>query len=61
MRCALCGREIKGKDYISMNIPDKEDIYVHSVPCEWYVSEGNMDTDTNILWGEYEKSEDENP
>ncbi len=25
---------------------NQEDIYVHSVPCEWYVSEGNMDDAT---------------
>ncbi len=47
MKCILGGREIKGNDYILMSTPNQEDIYVHSVPCEWYVSEGNMDADTN--------------
>ncbi len=36
MKCAMCGREIKGMDYIRVNVPNQEDIYVHSVPCEWY-------------------------
>ncbi len=48
MKCAFCGREIKGKDYIHVSNPGKEDIYVHSVPCEWYDFEGNTDDDTNI-------------
>ncbi len=47
MKCALCGREIKGKDYICVNVSNQEDIYVHSAPCEWYASEGNVDADTN--------------
>ncbi len=53
MKCILCGREIKGNDYILMSTPNQEDIYVHSVPCEWYASEENIDVninaDTNIL------------
>jgi hypothetical protein len=36
MKCAMCGREIKGRDYIHVSTPDKKEIYVHSVPCEWY-------------------------
>ena len=46
MKCALCGREIKGMDYIYLSTPDKKGIYVHSAPCEWYASEGNMNDDT---------------
>jgi hypothetical protein len=46
MKCALCGREIKGRDYIYLSTPDKKGIYVHSAPCEWYASEGNMNDDT---------------
>ena len=45
MKCALCGREIKGRDYIRVNAPDQKDFYVHSMPCEWYVSEGDVDND----------------
>ncbi len=41
----MCGREIKGRDYICVNAPDKEDIYVHSMPCEWYESEENIKND----------------
>ncbi len=43
MKCAMCGREIKGMDYIRVNVPNKEDIYVHSAPCEWYTAEENRD------------------
>ncbi len=43
MKCAMCRREIKGPDYIRVKVPNKEDIYVHSAPCEWYVSEENRD------------------
>ncbi len=43
MKCAFCKREIKGKDYIHVSNPGKKDIYVHSVPCEWYEFEGNTD------------------
>jgi hypothetical protein len=46
MKCALCGREIKGRDYIYLSTPDKKGIYVHSAPCEWYASEENMNDDT---------------
>jgi len=35
MNCALCGNEIKGRDYINASTPEKE-IYVHSMPCNWY-------------------------
>ncbi len=27
MKCALCGREIKGKDYIRVNTPDQKGIH----------------------------------
>ncbi len=43
MKCAMCGREIRGKDYIHTSTPDKKDIYVHSMPCEWYDFEENAD------------------
>ncbi len=43
MKCAFCGKEIKGKDYIHVSNPGKEDIYVHSVPCEWYENERDTD------------------
>jgi hypothetical protein len=35
MKCALCGTEIRGRDYINASTPEKE-IYVHSMPCDWY-------------------------
>ena len=35
MKCALCGNEIRGRDYINASTPEKE-IYVHSMPCDWY-------------------------
>ncbi len=41
----MCGREIKGRDYIRAAVPNKEDIYVHSMPCEWYDSEENIAND----------------
>ncbi len=44
MKCAFCGKEIKGRDYINASTPEKE-IYVHSMPCEWYENEGNTDDD----------------
>jgi hypothetical protein len=43
MKCAKCGREITDRDYISVNVPGQKEIYVHSVPCEWYESEVNRD------------------
>ncbi len=43
MKCALCGNEIRGRDYIHVSTPDQKGIYVHSVPCEWYDFEGNTD------------------
>ncbi len=43
MKCAFCGKEIKGRDYIHVSNPGKTDIYVHSVPCEWYESEESTD------------------
>ena len=43
MKCAKCGKEIKGTDYISAGVPNKEDIYVHSLPCDWYDNEGNIE------------------
>ena len=49
MKCAMCGREIIGRDYIYVSTPDKKGIYVHSAPCEWYEDEGNKDADTDIL------------
>jgi hypothetical protein len=45
MKCAKCGKEITGKDYIHAEVPDQEDIYVHSMPCEWYDRDENMDND----------------
>jgi hypothetical protein len=35
MKCALCGNEIRGRDYINASTSEKE-IYVHSMPCDWY-------------------------
>jgi hypothetical protein len=34
MKCAMCGREIKGMDYIRVNVPNQEDIYDHSALCD---------------------------
>ncbi len=45
MKCAMCGRKIKGRDYIHTAVPNQEGIYVHSMPCEWYDSEGNITDD----------------
>ncbi len=36
MKCAMCGKEIRGRDYIHVSTENKKEIYVHSVPCEWY-------------------------
>jgi hypothetical protein len=36
MKCALCGNEIRGRDYINASTPEKE-IYVHSMPCDFIV------------------------
>jgi hypothetical protein len=44
MKCALCGNEIKGRDYINASTSEKE-IYVHSMPCEWY--DFKRDTDNS--------------
>jgi len=44
MKCALCGNEIRGRDYINASIPEKE-IYVHSMPCDWY--DFKRDTDNS--------------
>lgn len=43
MKCAMCGREIRGRDYIHVSTANKKEIYVHSVPCEWYASEEHID------------------
>jgi hypothetical protein len=40
MKCAMCGRKIKGRDYIHVSTLDQKDINVHSMPCEWYDFEG---------------------
>jgi hypothetical protein len=42
MKCAKCGKEIMGTDYISAGVSNQKDIYVHSLPCEWYENEGNV-------------------
>jgi hypothetical protein len=42
MKCALCGNEIKGRDYINASTPEKE-MYVHSMPCDWYDFERDTD------------------
>ncbi len=44
----MCGREIKGRDYIHLTTAKKKDIYFHSAPCEWYADGGNMDDDTAL-------------
>ena len=36
MKCANCGKEIRDGDYIHVSTPNKKDIYLHSMPCEWY-------------------------
>ncbi len=43
MKCALCGKEIRGRDYINVSTPDKKEIYVHSMPCDWYDFERDAD------------------
>jgi len=43
MKCALCGKEITGRDYIHVNASVQKEIYVHSMPCEWYDNEKNLD------------------
>ncbi len=42
MKCAKCGKEIMGTDYISAGVSNQKDIYVHSLPCDWYDNEGNI-------------------
>ncbi len=42
MKCAKCGKEIKSTDYISAGVSNQKDIYVHSMPCDWYDNEGNI-------------------
>ncbi len=44
MKCAFCGKEIRGRDYINASTPEKE-IYVHEMPCEWYDFKENKDDD----------------
>jgi hypothetical protein len=41
MKCALCGREIRGRDYIHADTPEKD--IVHSMPCNWYDFERDTD------------------
>jgi hypothetical protein len=43
MKCALCGKEIRGRDYISVSTPDKKEVYVHQMPCDWYDFERDTD------------------
>ncbi len=46
MKCAKCGKEIMGTDYISAGVSNqKKDIYIHSLPCDWYENEGNIAND----------------
>jgi hypothetical protein len=45
MKCAKCGKEIMGMDYISAGVSNQKDIYVHSLPCEWYNNDGNIAND----------------
>ncbi len=45
MKCAFCGREIRGIDYIHVSTSGQNGIYVNSAPCEWYNFEGNTDDD----------------
>jgi hypothetical protein len=42
MKCSLCGKEIKGRDYIHLKLPNQKEIYVHSMSCKWYDNEGNV-------------------
>jgi hypothetical protein len=46
MKCAMCGRDIKGMDYIRVNVSNQDGIYVHSVPCKWYASEEHVKNGT---------------
>ncbi len=50
MKCAMCKREIRGRDYIRVSNPSKEDIYVHEMPCEWYDFKENKDDDAWLGW-----------
>ncbi len=43
MKCALCGKEIRGRDYIHTGTLDKKGIYAHSMPCDWYDFERDTD------------------
>ncbi|MGZ7120149.1 MAG: hypothetical protein ACXVH2_10595 [Methanobacterium sp.] len=36
IKCANCGKEIRDGDYIHVTTPNKKDIYLHPMPCEWY-------------------------
>ncbi len=45
MKCAKCGKEIVSMDYISAGIPNQKEIYVHSLPCDWYDNEENVAND----------------
>ncbi len=50
MKCAMCKREIRGRDYIRVSNPSKEDLYVHEMPCEWYDFKENKDDDAWLGW-----------
>jgi hypothetical protein len=45
MKCAKCGKEIMGTDYISAGVSNQKDIYIHSLPCDWYENDGNITND----------------
>ena len=45
MKCAKCGKEIVSMDYISAGVPNQRDIYVHSLPCDWYDNEEKVTND----------------
>jgi hypothetical protein len=45
MKCAKCGKEIMGTDYICAGVSNQKDIYIHSLPCEWYNNDGNIAND----------------
>lgn len=47
MKCANCGKEIRDGDYIHVSTPNKKDIYLHSIPCEWY----EKTDDSAAHWG----------
>lgn len=36
IKCTNCGKEIKDGDYIQVTTSSKKDIYLHSMPCDWY-------------------------